>query len=146
MKDLVNPEVRSLLGTLDRRHVEAMLNALAAGDGAALMACVAQLDERAPNYGQALGELAAAIQRMALLQALGEMPTEDEEQDAALAALDAGDVDIVWDVPLDQVKTLQGKPNIRAESVPTPSWDAVSACKVPDRVACSRNSPARRAS
>jgi DNA polymerase-3 subunit gamma/tau len=80
-------EVRSLLGTLDRRHVEAMLNALAAGDGAALMACVAQLDERAPDYDQALGELAAAIQRMALLQALGEMPTEDEEQDAALAAL-----------------------------------------------------------
>jgi DNA polymerase-3 subunit gamma/tau len=80
-------EVRSLLGTLDRRHVEAILNALAAGDGAALMACVAQLDERAPDYDQALGELAAAIQRMALLQALGEMPTEDEEQDAALAAL-----------------------------------------------------------
>jgi DNA polymerase-3 subunit gamma/tau len=83
----VESEVRSLLGTLDRRHVEAMLNALAAGEGAALMACVAQLDERAPDYDQALGELAAAIQRMALLQALGEMPTEDEEQDAALAAL-----------------------------------------------------------
>jgi DNA polymerase-3 subunit gamma/tau len=80
-------EVRSLLGTLDRRHVEAMLNALAAGDGAALMACVAQLDERAPDYDQALGELAAAIQRMALLQALGDLPTEDEEQDAAFAAL-----------------------------------------------------------
>jgi DNA polymerase-3 subunit gamma/tau len=80
-------EVRSLLGTLDRRHVEAMLNALAAGDGPALMACVAQLDERAPDYDQALGEFAAAIQRMALLQALGELPTEDEEQDEALAAL-----------------------------------------------------------
>ncbi|MBL8704185.1 MAG: ABC transporter substrate-binding protein [Rhodospirillales bacterium] len=46
------------------------------------------------------------------------------EMAVRLAALDAGDVDIVWDVPLDQVKTLQGKPNIRAESVPTPSWDA----------------------
>jgi DNA polymerase-3 subunit gamma/tau len=80
-------EVRSLLGTLDRRHVEAMLNALAAGDGSALMACVAQLDERAPDYDQALGELAAALQRMALLQALGALPTEDEEQDAALATL-----------------------------------------------------------
>jgi DNA polymerase-3 subunit gamma/tau len=80
-------EVRSLLGTLDRRHVEAILNALAAGDGAALLACVAQLDERAPDYDQALGELAAAVQRMALLQALGDLPTDDEEQDAALAAL-----------------------------------------------------------
>jgi len=80
-------EVRSLLGTLDRRHVESMLTALASGDGAALMACVAQLDERAPDYDQALGELAAAIQRMALLQALPDLTSEDEEQDVALAGL-----------------------------------------------------------
>jgi DNA polymerase-3 subunit gamma/tau len=80
-------EVRSLLGTLDRRHVEAILNALAANDGAALMACVAQLDERAPDYDQALGELAASIQRMALLQALPDLRGEDEEQDALLAGL-----------------------------------------------------------
>jgi DNA polymerase III subunit gamma/tau len=80
-------EVRSLLGTLDRRHVEAILTALAEGDGGSLMAGVAQLDERAPDYDQALGELAAAIQRMALLQALPDLTSEDEEQDAALAGL-----------------------------------------------------------
>jgi len=80
-------EVRSLLGTLERRHVEAIVNALAARDGAALMACVAQLDERAPDYDQALGELAAALQRMALLQALPDLRGEDEEQDVQLAAL-----------------------------------------------------------
>jgi DNA polymerase-3 subunit gamma/tau len=80
-------EVRSLLGTLDRRHVESMLTALASGDGASLMACVAELDERAPDYDQALGELAAAIQRMALLQALPDLTSEDEEQDVALAGL-----------------------------------------------------------
>jgi len=85
----VESEVRALLGTLDRRHVEAILNALAAGDGAALMACVAQLDERAPDYDQALGELAAAIQRMALLQALPDLRGEDEEQDALLGGLAA---------------------------------------------------------
>jgi len=79
--------VRALLGTLDRRHVEGLLNALAAQDGAALMACVAELDERAPDYDQALGELAAAIQRMALLQALPDLRGEDEEQDALLAGL-----------------------------------------------------------
>ena len=43
-------EARSLLGTVDRQHVEAILAALAAGDGAALMQCVATLDERAPDY------------------------------------------------------------------------------------------------
>jgi DNA polymerase-3 subunit gamma/tau len=51
------------------------------------MASVAELDERAPDYDQALGELAAAIQRMALLQALPDLTSEDEEQDAALAGL-----------------------------------------------------------
>jgi DNA polymerase-3 subunit gamma/tau len=84
---VVESEVRALLGTLDRRHVEGILGALAEEDGAALMACVAQLDERAPDYDQALGELAAALQRMALLKALPDLRGEDEEQDAALAAL-----------------------------------------------------------
>ena len=84
----VESEVRSLLGTLDRRHVEAIVNALAAKDGNALMQAVAQLDERAPDYHQALGELSAAIQRMALLQALPDLPAGDnEEEDTALAAL-----------------------------------------------------------
>ncbi|MCJ7452753.1 MAG: DNA polymerase III subunit gamma/tau [Steroidobacteraceae bacterium] len=84
---VLEAEVRSLLGTLDRRHVEAILGALASDDGAALMSCVQQLDERAPDYDQALGELAASIQRMALLQALPGLRGEDEEQDIALAAL-----------------------------------------------------------
>ncbi len=84
---VLEAEVRSLLGTLDRRHVEAILGALASNDGAGLMSCVQQLDERAPDYDQALGELAAAIQRMALLQALPDLRGEDEEQDLALAAL-----------------------------------------------------------
>ena len=83
----IESEVRTLLGTLDRRHVEAILNALAAQDGAALMACVQQLDERAPDYDQALGELAAAVQRMAILRTLPDLRGEDEEEDAALAAL-----------------------------------------------------------
>ena len=84
---VLEAEVRSLLGTLDRRHVEAILGALASNDGNGLMSCVQQLDERAPDYDQALGELAAAIQRMALLQALPDLRGEDEEQDIALAAL-----------------------------------------------------------
>ncbi len=83
----VESEVRTLLGTLDRRHVEGILNALAGQDGAELMGCVARLDERAPDYDQALGELAAALQRMALLRAVPDLQGEDEEQDAALGAL-----------------------------------------------------------
>jgi DNA polymerase-3 subunit gamma/tau len=85
---VIESEVRSLLGTLDRHHVERIIESLAAGDGAALMHCVAELDERAPDYHQALGELTAAVQRMALLQAIPELASgEDADQDEALARL-----------------------------------------------------------
>jgi peptide/nickel transport system substrate-binding protein len=40
-----------------------------------------------------------------------------------IAALQAGDIDILWDLPLDQVKDMGGQPGLRAESIPTASWD-----------------------
>ena len=109
--------MRALLGTLDRRHVEAILNALAAQDGAALMACVAQLDERAPDYDQALGELAASIQRMALLQALPDLRGEDEEQDVMLAGL-AGrftpeDLQLLYQIAIMARRDLDFAPDAR---------------------------------
>lgn len=113
----VESEVRALLGTLDRRHVEGILNALAAQDGAALMDCVAQLDERAPDYDQALGELAAAIQRMALLQALPDLRGEDEEQDVLLAGLAARftpeDLQLLYQVAIMARRDLDFAPDAR---------------------------------
>jgi DNA polymerase-3 subunit gamma/tau len=113
----IESEVRALLGTLDRRHVEGILNALAARDGATLMACVAQLDERAPDYDQALGELAAAIQRMALLQALPDLHGEDEEQDAVLATLAAQfapeDLQLLYQIAIMARRDLDFAPDAR---------------------------------
>ncbi len=114
---VLEAEVRALLGTLDRRHVEAILNALAAKDGAALMASVQQLDERAPDYDQALGELAAAIQRMALLQAIPGLRGEDEEQDQALAALAGGfspeDLQLLYQLAIMARRDLDFAPDAR---------------------------------
>ena len=45
------------------------------------------------------------------------------EMSARVAALQAGDVDVIWDLPPEQVKTLTANSNTRVESVPTPSWD-----------------------
>jgi DNA polymerase III gamma/tau subunit len=81
-------EVRALLGTLDRKHVQGILTALAEKDGAALMQQVAHLDERAPDYHQALGELSGAIQRMALLH-----PATPDSQFAIVAQ---GDEVLSW--------------------------------------------------
>ena len=46
------------------------------------------------------------------------------EMSVKIAALQAGDIDVVWDLPLDQVKTVGSQPGVRAESIPTASWDA----------------------
>ncbi len=45
------------------------------------------------------------------------------EMSTKIAALQAGDIDVVWDLPLDQVKTLSDQGNLRVDSVPTASWD-----------------------
>lgn len=42
-----------------------------------------------------------------------------------VAALQAGDIDILWDLPLEQVKDISAQSGLRAESVPTASWDGV---------------------
>ena len=45
------------------------------------------------------------------------------EMSVKVAALQAGDIDVVWDLPLDQVKALAGNAALRVDSVPTASWD-----------------------
>ncbi len=114
---VVEAEARSLLGTLDRRHVEGIVAALAAGDGATLMRCVAELDERAPDYTQALGELAGALQRMALLQALPELKSDQEDEDEALAALAARfepeDLQLAYQIAIMSRRDLDFAPDAR---------------------------------
>ena len=110
-------EARSLLGTLERRHVEAILTALAAGDGKTLMQSVAMLDERAPDYHQALGELAGALQRMALLQALPELQTDAVDEDEALTALAARfapeDLQLCYQIAIMSRRDLDYAPDAR---------------------------------
>ena len=110
-------EARSLLGTLERRHVEAILTALAAGDAKTLMQSVAMLDERAPDYHQALGELAGALQRMSLLQVLPELQTDAVDEDGALSALAARfapeDLQLCYQIAIMSRRDLDYAPDAR---------------------------------
>jgi DNA polymerase III subunit gamma/tau len=112
-------EVRTLLGTLDRKHVQGILTALAEKDGAALMRQAAHLDERAPDYHQALGELSGAIQRMALLQALPDLPPgDDEDEDRLLGELaarfTAEDLQLLYQIAINSRRDLDYAPDARA--------------------------------
>jgi DNA polymerase-3 subunit gamma/tau len=76
-----------MLGSIDRDHVFKLIEALARQDGAALLAEVERLDERAPDYGAALDDLLETLQRIAVLQLVG--GRSDDEELAAVAPLAA---------------------------------------------------------
>jgi DNA polymerase III subunit gamma/tau len=95
--------IASMLGSIDQGHVLRMLEALARQDGAALLAEVAQLDERAPDYGAVLDEMLEALQRIAVLQLVG--GRSDDEEFAALtplaAELGAEDAQLYYQIALN---------------------------------------------
>ena len=63
---------RAMLGTIDRGHVSRLVEALSRADGPALLAEVGELDRDAPDYDRALVELAAFLQRVAIVQIVPE--------------------------------------------------------------------------
>ena len=75
---------RTMLGTIDRGHVGRIAEALARGDGPALLAEVRVLDRNAPDYDRALVEVAALLQRVAIVQIVPEAASQDEEFDSVL--------------------------------------------------------------
>ncbi|HET7922290.1 MAG TPA: DNA polymerase III subunit gamma/tau, partial [Gammaproteobacteria bacterium] len=57
-------DVRSMLGSIEKKHVRNLIDALASGDGNSVLGIVAQMDEQAPDYEMVLDELATLLQRM----------------------------------------------------------------------------------
>ncbi|MCX7054585.1 MAG: DNA polymerase III subunit gamma/tau, partial [Proteobacteria bacterium] len=72
-----------------------------------------------PDYHQALGELSGAIQRMALLQALPDLPPgDDEDEDKLLAELaakfTAEDLQLLYQIAINSRRDLDYAPDARA--------------------------------
>jgi len=102
---LSEANTRSMLGTIDRGHVMRIVEALSRADGAGLLAQVRELDRDAPDYDRALVDLAALLQRIAIVQIVPEAARQDEEFDAhALArlgaAMSAEDVQLYYQMAL----------------------------------------------
>ncbi|HTW37970.1 MAG TPA: DNA polymerase III subunit gamma/tau [Steroidobacteraceae bacterium] len=68
---------RAMLGTVGRDHVVALAEQLATADAGALLRHVRDLDQWAPDHAQLLDELAGLLTRVALKQAVPDLP-EDE--------------------------------------------------------------------
>jgi DNA polymerase-3 subunit gamma/tau len=72
-------DTRTMLGTLDRAEVFGIIDAVAARDAKRVLACVEQLDERAPEYREVLAELAGVLQKIALVQAVPDLQLDEAE-------------------------------------------------------------------
>ena len=75
--------VSTMLGSIDRRRVTGLLDALAANDAPGLLRQVAELDENVPDYVAILAELLSLLQRVALAQAVPDALTDDALTDPA---------------------------------------------------------------
>lgn len=97
--------VSAMLGSIDRRQVIGLLDALAAADAPGLLRQVAMLDENAPDYAAVLAELLSLLQRIALAQAAPDTLADDEMIDPAelrcfAELLPAEDVQLFYQIAL----------------------------------------------
>ena len=78
--------VRTMLGSVDRTQVDALLQALADGDGTQLMATIGTVAEFSPDWGSVLEALAEALHRIQVRQLVPGVAVEAEGLDVAVFA------------------------------------------------------------
>ena len=111
-------DVSAMLGSLDQRYLEVLLEAVATGDADALMACVEAMADDAVDFDEALGELLSALQRLALVQRVstsaGLEPEELQRYRGLAERVAAEDVQLYYQIALNARRDLPFAPDPRA--------------------------------
>jgi DNA polymerase-3 subunit gamma/tau len=116
---LNDAEVRAMLGSIDRGYVFELLEALARGDGAGILACVQRASEYTVEFDELLGELISALQAIAIAQVVpqaGEGVAQDErDRILGLAqAMGREDVQLYYQIALLGRRDLPYVPEARS--------------------------------
>ncbi|MGQ0503116.1 MAG: DNA polymerase III subunit gamma/tau [Panacagrimonas sp.] len=108
--------IEDMLGTSGRQVLYALIAALGAGDGAALLDGVRQVDARAPDYSALLNDLAGYLQRIAVLQVLPAAQSEDDDAEllALVPQLAAEDVQLWYQIAVSGRRDLPWTPDPRS--------------------------------
>lgn len=110
-------DVAAMLGTLDHRYMLALVEALAEVDAARLLAEVANLAERGPDFAGVLDELVGVLHRLAVAQMVPNALDNshgDREQILALAArMTAEDVQLYYQIGLQGRGDMDSAPDAR---------------------------------
>jgi DNA polymerase III subunit gamma/tau len=114
---LTAADTRTMLGTLDRSEVFGIIDAVAARDAKRVLASVEHLDERAPDYREVLAELAAVLQKIALVQAVPDLQFDEAEDSEAYqrlaAALTPEDTQLFYQIAVIGRRDLELAPDAR---------------------------------
>jgi DNA polymerase-3 subunit gamma/tau len=114
---LTAADTRTMLGTLDRSEVFSIIEAVAARDARRVLDAVSQLDERAPEYREVLAELAAVLQKVALLQAVPDLQLDEAEDIEAYQrlanALTPEDTQLFYQIAIVGRRDLELAPDAR---------------------------------
>jgi len=81
------PEVRTMLGAIDQDYLFNLLEALVAGDGAALLKQAEAMEQRSLSFEAALQDLAGLLHQIALAQTMPEVIAADLPERARLLEL-----------------------------------------------------------
>ncbi|MGH8257805.1 MAG: DNA polymerase III subunit gamma/tau, partial [Steroidobacteraceae bacterium] len=74
---VLEADARAMLGTVEREHVVRIAELLARADGPALIEYAEELDQRSPDYGELLQQLAAVLERVALKQLVSDFEGDE---------------------------------------------------------------------
>jgi DNA polymerase-3 subunit gamma/tau len=111
-------EVRAMLGTIERGRVFALLQAIQANDGAALMEEIDRLAEFSPDFAGVLDDVAGALHRIQLTQLVATHASDDRADDAAVAALaesiPAEEVQLMYQIAINGRRDIALAPTPRA--------------------------------
>jgi DNA polymerase III subunit gamma/tau len=115
---LAESEVREMLGSVEQRHVHAIIQALVDDDAAAAIAAVAEVFAQARDLGQLLSDLAETLHRIALIQQLRDYRDDsradwDELIDLA-GKLDPEDIQLYYQIAVTGRRDLALAPSDRS--------------------------------
>ncbi|MEH6588195.1 MAG: DNA polymerase III subunit gamma/tau [Halioglobus sp.] len=115
---LVESDVRSMLGSVDLKFVYELLESVAGGDPAALLAVVGHMAEHAPDFEGSTDELISLVHRVAVAQAVPDAIDNtwgDAERVAALAqSISAEDAQLFYQMAINGKRDITLAPDPRS--------------------------------
>ncbi|WP_018146147.1 DNA polymerase III subunit gamma/tau [Thioalkalivibrio sp. AKL6] len=106
-----------MLGLLPRTRLAALLDAVFAGDGPALLAGLAELETLGPDWSRLLDELAALVHQVAVQQVAGATPAAGEEAlvwaHETAGRVDPETIQLIYQILIHGVRDLPYAPDAR---------------------------------